>query len=409
MTRLINRPKYIDELLAHKDVDLVKIVTGIRRCGKSSILDLYHQKLLDLGVDNEHILHMNMESMRYSDLKDYKNFYEFVSEHIPKSGKAYLMFDELQVVAGWEKAIESFRLDFDVDIYITGSNAYMLSTDFSTFLSGRYVEIKVLPLSFKEFITFNEFAQGVTKAEMFKKYLQFGGMPILKDYKFDELASFQALEGIYSTIILKDILQRNGQTDQALLQKIFLFVCDNLGSVTSPNNIGNVLANSGELITGKIKAVAGKTVERYLDMLCRAFICYPVSRFDVKGKQLLKTLGKYYLVDLGFRQMLLGNRRQDLGHLLENVVYVELLRRGYNVYIGKVDDTEVDFIAEKFNERVYLQVSLSLIDASTYDREMKPLQKIRDNHPKKVLTMDPIVSGNDNGVEIVNVLDWLLE
>ena len=409
MEKLIDRPSYVEELLHHKDVDLVKIVTGIRRSGKSSILDLFHQKLLELGVDPDHIIHMNMESLRYNNLKDFREFYQYVAEKIPQQGRTYLIFDELQVVSAWEKAIESFRLDFDVDIYITGSNAYMLSTDFSTYLAGRYIEIKVLPLSFKEFISFNEFPEGTSLTDKFKKYLEIGGMPVLKDYSFSQIRTYQALEGIYSTVILKDILQRNSQTDQNLLQKIFLFICSSIGSIASPNSIGGVLSNAGEIATGKVKATAGKTVERYLDMLVKAFICYPVSRFDVKGKQLLKTLGKYYLVDLGFRHMLLGNRSQDMGHLIENVVFLELLRRHYKVYIGKVDDTEVDFIAEKVNERIYFQVSLSLLDETTYERELRPLRKIKDNYPKMVLTMDPIICVSDQGIEIINLLDWLIE
>lgn len=234
MTELINRPEYLQQLIENQDVDLVKIVTGIRRCGKSSLLDLFHQHLLGSGVAESHIIHMNLESLRYRSLSDYLAFYDYVSERISAEGKTYLIFDELQAVEHWEKAIESFRLDFDVDIYITGSNAYLLSAEFSTLLSGRYVEIRMLPLSFKEFLTFYCFDTSVTLEEKFQKYLQFGGMPILREYQFNEARSNQALEGIYATVVLRDILQRNSQSDQAMLQKIMLFLCSNIGSRGRP-------------------------------------------------------------------------------------------------------------------------------------------------------------------------------
>lgn len=253
MSDLINRPEYLQQLIQNRDVDLVKIVTGIRRCGKSSLLDLFHQYLLKEQVPEENIIHMNLESLRYRDLTDYLAFYDYISARIPGTGKTYLIFDELQAVEHWEKAIESFRIDFDVDIYITGSNAYLLSAEFSTLLSGRYVEIRMLPLSFKEFLTFYEFEAAVTVEEKFQKYLQFGGMPILREYRFNEARSNQALEGIYSTVVLRDILQRNSQADQNMLQKIMLFLCSNIGSITSPNNIGSVLAHEGDIQQGKEK------------------------------------------------------------------------------------------------------------------------------------------------------------
>ena len=267
MPKIINRPEYLRQLIQNRDVDLVKIVTGIRRCGKSSLLDLFQQYLTESGVPDAHIIHMNLESLRYRDLTDYLSFYDAISARIPAEGKTYLIFDELQAVTHWEKAIESFRLDFDVDIYITGSNAYLLSTEFSTLLSGRYVEIRMLPLSFKEFLTFYEFYKAITMEEKFQKYLQFGGMPILREYHFDESRSNQALEGIYSTVVLRDILQRNHHADQNILQKIVLFLCSNIGSITSPNNIGNVLSNEQTLPEGPKKNAAGKTVDKYISML----------------------------------------------------------------------------------------------------------------------------------------------
>ena len=405
MAELINRPQYLNQLIQNKDVDLVKIVTGIRRCGKSSLLDLFHQYLSAHGVPDSRIIHMNMESLRYRDLTGYLSFYDHVSKQIAKDGKTYLIFDELQAVEHWEKAIESFRLDFDVDIYITGSNAYLLSTEFSTLLSGRFVEIRMLPLSFKEFLDFYEFAPDVTMDEKFQKYLQFGGMPILREYKFNEARSNQALEGIYSTVVLRDILQRNSGADQAMLQKIMLFLCSNIGSITSPNSIGKVLTNEGDIA----KSIAGKTVEKYISMLRNAFVFFSVGRYDVKGKQLLKTLGKNYIIDMGFRNMLLGYRDADRGHILENIVFLELLRRDYRVFIGKVGETEVDFVAEKPNDKVYIQVTESMLSPETRERELRPLRMIGDNYEKIVLSMDRSFIQSYDGIKSLNLIDWLLE
>lgn len=408
MTELINRPEYLKQLIQNKDVDLVKIITGIRRCGKSSLLDLFHQYLSQSGVLDENIIHMNLESLRYRDLSNYLNFYDYISERIPKEGKTYLIFDELQVVEHWEKAIESFRLDFDVDIYITGSNAYLLSTEFSTLLSGRYVEIRMLPLSFKEFLNFYNFDMSITMEEKFQKYLKFGGMPILREYKFNEARSNQALEGIYSTVVLRDVLQRSNQIDQIMLKKIVLFLCSNIGSITSPNSIGNILSNGGEMNNQKGKNIAGKTVNKYIDMLHHAFVFYPVDRYDVKGKQLLKTLEKNYIIDMGFRNMLLGYRDVDRGHIIENIVFLELIRRDYRVYIGKVGETEVDFVAEKPNEKLYIQVTESMQSQEARERELRPLRMISDNYEKIILSMDRNYINSYDGIKSLNLLDWLL-
>lgn len=408
MPELINRPEYLRQLIENKDVDLVKIVTGIRRCGKSSLLDLFHQYLTENGVPDTNIIHMNMESLRYRDLTDYLSFYDDVSARIAPVGKTYLIFDELQTVKHWEKAIESFRIDFDVDIYITGSNAYLLSAEFSTLLSGRYVEIRMLPLSFKEFLMFYEFGTAVTIEEKFQKYLQYGGMPILREYRFNEVRINQALEGIYATVVLRDILQRNHQADQNVLQKIMLFLCSNIGSITSPNNIGNVLSDERAIQTGKGKNVAGKTVDKYIAMLRSAFIVYSVGRYDVKGKQLLKTLGKNYIIDLGFRNMLLGYRDADRGHILENIVFLELIRRDYRVSIGKVGDKEVDFVAEKPNDKLYIQVTESMLSEETRERELRPLRMITDHYEKIVLSMDRNFITSYDGIKSLYLLDWLL-
>ena len=408
MVKLIDRPEYLKQLIQNKDVDLVKIITGIRRCGKSSLLDLFHQYLLKNGVLDENIIHMNLESLSYHNLSNYIDFYNYVSEHISKNGRTYLIFDELQAVEHWEKAIESFRLDFDVDIYITGSNAYLLSTEFSTLLSGRYVEIRMLPLSFKEFLSFYDFEITTTIEEKFQKYLQFGGMPILKEYSFNEPRSNQVLEGIYSTVVLKDVLKRNNLVDQFTLEKIVHFLCSNIGNITSPNNIGNILSNEGDIDKKKKMNVAGKTVDKYIDMLNNAFIFYKVHRYDVKGKELLKTLEKNYIVDVGFRNMLLGYRDIDRGHIIENIVFLELIRRDYRVYIGKVGEAEVDFIAEKASEKLYIQVTENMNSKETRERELKPLKMISDNYEKIVLSMDKSYINSYDGIKSINLIDWLL-
>lgn len=409
MSELINRSEYLKQLLENKDVDLVKIVTGIRRCGKSSLLDLFHRHLIKSGVPESNIIHINFESLRYRSITDYLSLYDYVSKLISPKGKTYLIFDELQVIERWEKAIESFRLDFDCDIYITGSNAYLLSSEFSTLLSGRYVEIKMLPLSFKEFLDFYEFSQQVQIEEKFQYYLQFGGMPILSEYKFNEQRSNQALEGIYSTVILRDILQRHPQTDQHTLQKIIRFLCSNIGSTTSPNNIGNVLSNEGDIPPLKGKNIAGKTVDKYITMLNNAYIFFSVGRYDIKGKQLLRTLEKNYITDLGFRNMLLGYRDTDRGHIIENIVYLELIRRDYRVYIGKIGETEVDFIAEKPREKLYIQVTESMQSPETRERELRPLRLISDNYEKIVLSMDKSFLTSFDGIKVINIIDWLLK
>jgi len=406
----INRPTYLNKLINYRDKDIVKIITGIRRCGKSTLLDLYEDYLLGSGVKAENILHMNMESLRHRDLLSYIPLYDYVSSHIVKGEKNYLIFDELQAVTHWEKAIESFRLDFNVDIYIAGSNAYLLSTEFSTLLSGRYVEIRLHPLSFREFLTFYSFEPSITTDEKFQKYLQFGGMPILRQLDFSTSQVNEVLEGIYSTVILRDVLERNNATDQALLSKLVLFLADNIGSMTSPNNIGNLLSDEGNInrVRGRSN-VAGKTIDKYIEMLKSAYVFYSVGRYDIKGKQLLKTLGKNYIVDLGFRNMLLGYRDVDRGHILENVVFLELIRRDYRVSIGKIGETEVDFIAEKPDEKLYIQVTETMTGEATRERELRPLRLINDNYEKIVLSMDKSFIKSYEGIKAINVIDFLLE
>ena len=410
VSMMIPRDTYMKTLLSFKDKDMVKIVTGIRRCGKSTLLDMFSEKLLASGVPSENIIRLNFESLQYEDIKDYRALYKEVSGRISKSGKNYIILDEVQMVSGWMRAVNSFRVDFDVDIYITGSNAYLLSSDFATLLSGRYVEIKMLPLSFKEFLDFNTFESGTSDDQKFESYLKYGGMPFIAVYDFRQRDINAALDGIYSSVILRDVVERNKITDQALLRKLVLFMADNIGNLTSPYNIGNVLVHEGDLDEGRRKrSPASKTISGYINALEKAYVFYGVNRYDIKGKQYLKTQNKYYMVDTGIRNMLLGYRDVDRGHILENVVYFELLRRGYDVSIGKSGEKEVDFIAVSPEEKIYYQVTETMSGERTRERELDPLRSINDNYEKVVLSMDRSFVNSYEGIKIKNVVDFLLD
>lgn len=407
---MIDRPAYMDLLVQYRGRREIKVVTGIRRCGKSTLLKMFVEKLLLSGVSKDNIIYINFESLVFQDITDYKVLYNYVKEKVPGKGKVYLVFDEIQMVPQWERAVNSFQVDFDVDIYLTGSNAYLLSSELSTLISGRYVEIKMLPLSFKEFLVFNSVSidSGVGVLEdSFQKYLKYGGMPAIYEFDFNEQLVRDILEGIYSTVILKDVLERNKVGDQLALQKVVAFLADNVGSTVSPNRIGNYLSHQ-ESVGGDKKSPAGRTVDSYLSMLEKSYIFYGAQRYDIKGKELLKTLGKYYIVDLGIRNMLLGYRDVDRGHILENVVYLELLRRGYRVYIGKVGKKEVDFVAERPEEKIYVQVAESLAGEATRKRELAPLYDIRDNYEKLVLSMDKSFVSSVDGIKIMNIIDYLI-
>ncbi|MBS3976890.1 MAG: ATP-binding protein [Syntrophomonadaceae bacterium] len=406
---MIPRDIYMKTLLSFKDKDMVKIVTGIRRCGKSTLLDMFSGNLINSGVASENIIRLNFESLQYETIKDYRDLYKEVSGRISKIGKNYVILDEVQMVSGWMRAVNSFRVDFDVDIYITGSNAYLLSSDFATLLSGRYVEIKMLPLSFKEFLDFNTFEPGTSDDQKFETFLKYGGMPSVAAYDFRQRDINIALDGIYSSVILRDVVERNKITDQTLLRKLVLFMADNIGNLTSPNNIGNVLVHEGDLDEGKRKKnPAGKTISSYLTALEKAYVFYGAGRYDIKGKQYLKTQSKYYMVDTGIRNMLLGYRDVDRGRILENVVYFELLRRGYDVSIGKAGEKEIDFIAINPEEKIYYQVTETMSGERVRERELAPLQSIKDNYEKVVLSMDRSFVNSYEGIKIKNVVDFLL-
>lgn len=433
------RDFYLNKLIAFKDTEPVKVVTGIRRCGKSSLLKLMIAWLKEQGISDDAIVKMNFESFAYKDMSA-DDVYAYVKERISKTGITYLFFDEIQRVPGWEEAINAFRVDFNCDIYVTGSNAYLLSSEYATYLSGRSVEIKMLPLSFKEFIEFNSLelreittplgtrekrvyddnGQVYLLSDIFNLYLRFGGMPGIADVGFDQDRAMTLLDGIYNTVVVRDILEREQRrnqrqvTDSDLLQKIVRFLADNVGSNISASSIGNTLVNEGLLDAGKRSGgrngtPSAHTVQAYIATLLEAYFFYEIKRFDIKGREFLRTLGKYYIVDIGLRNYLLGFRDRDTGHVLENVVYLELLRRGYDVAIGKIDRFEVDFIATKADEKLYIQVTESMRDEMVRERELRPLQKIQDNYKKLVLTLEPGIEREFGGIQVVNVVDWLIE
>lgn len=432
---LQKRDLYLHQMIAFQDTEMIKVITGIRRCGKSSLMKLMIQHLRETGVGDHQIVEMNFESMSLPDL-DARGLYEYVKARICPDKRTYLFFDEVQKVQGWEHAVNSFRVDFDCDIYVTGSNAYLLSSELSTYLSGRYVEIKVLPLSFKEFLEFHGYtlterkspAGGIRKRitdaknetydvkELFDAYARFGGMPMLADVGLEMDRVAAVLDGVYSAAVVNDILEREKRKDQrnitdpVLLKKIILFLADNIGNNTSASSIGNTLADEGLLKNGSRKSKpAVQTIQAYIEALTEAYIFYEIKRFDIKGKEYLRTLGKYYIVDIGLRNYLLGYRDGDSGHILENIIYFELLRRGYDVAIGKIDNQEIDFIAAKTDEKKYIQVTESMNTPETRERELAPLRKIRDNYEKIVIALECDLPQTHDGIKIIKALDFLLE
>lgn len=403
---MINRPVYLNQLISFKDKELIKVITGIRRCGKSSILALYNDYLKSQGIKKENIIEINFEDLKYDGLT-YNELNNIVTEKLDNTEeKVYLLFDEIQKVEKWELAINSLRLNSKADIYITGSNAYLLSSQLATYLSGRYVEIKMQPLSFSEFLDFYEFEPNTSKEEKFNKYLKIGGMPGLTIFDFDEQMINQALEGIFATVLTKDIIDRTKIKEPSLLNKIIKFLADNIGNNVSLNKIKNTLVSEKSVSS----SMRPEIIDNYILALENAFVFYSTKRYDIKGKEHLKTQGKYYITDLGIRNYLLGFKNQDRGHLLENIVYMELLKRGYNVSIGKIYDKEVDFIATKYNEKKYIQVTETLMGEKTRIRELQSLKNINDNYEKIVLTTDNLFTDTDDeGIKIINLIDWLLE
>lgn len=432
---LRKRDLYLDKLIAFQDTEPIKVVTGIRRCGKSSLLKLMAAHLRGNGVSDEQIIEMNFESYEFLKMTA-DELYRYVKERVLPDRRIYLFFDELQRMDGWENAVNSFRMDFDCDIYITGSNAYLLSSEYSTYLSGRCVEIKMLPLSFAEFVDFYGFTIKTVKSalggqkkkavdqdgtqyelrEIFDAYMRFGGMPGIADVGMEQDKALTLLEGIYSTVIVRDILEREKRrglrqlTDAVLLKTIVLFLADNIGSSVSISSIGNTLVSEGLLDdSGRRGKPSAHTVQAYVNALLESYFFYEIKRFDIKGREFLRTLGKYYIVDIGLRNYLLGFRNRDSGHAIENVVYFELLRRGYDVAIGKVGNAEIDFIAAKADEKIYVQVTESMESETVRVRELAPLQGIADNYEKIVLSLHPGLETSYDGIKSIDLIEWLLE
>ncbi|MBR3343254.1 MAG: ATP-binding protein [Solobacterium sp.] len=429
------RDIYLSQLIAFKDTEPVKVVTGIRRCGKSSLLKLMRKYLLDTGISQEQIISMNFESMEYRDM-DVMEFYRFVKDKVLPDKRMYLFFDELQRLDKWEDAVNSFRVDFDCDIYITGSNAYLLSSEYSTYLSGRYVEIKMFPLSFREFLDFHGYEVRERKSpsgemkkraydadgelqewdDLYEAFMHYGGMPGIADVGLVQDRVLILLDGVYSTVVVRDILEREKRreqrqiTDPVLLRKIILYLADNIGNTTSLNSISNTLV-SEKMLENRVKQgkPANQTVSAYVRALMEAYLFYEIKRFDIKGKEELKTLGKYYIVDIGLRNYLLGYRDVDTGHMLENVVYFELLRRGYDVAVGKIGNKEIDFIATKDEEKIYYQVTEDMTSETTKAREIEPLMLVQDNYEKVVLVKKTDSTASINGIKVQRVIDFLLE
>ena len=396
---MIQRKEYLKKLIAFRDKQLIKVVTGVRRCGKSTLLKMYQEWLREQGVEASRIISINFEDIDYEELTDYRKLYDYLKEHLNPERMTYIFLDEIQNVADFPKVVDSLYIKNNVDIYMTGSNAYMLSSEIATLISGRYVQIEMLPFSFKEYMesTGSMNDRGVKYTE----YLENSSFPQTLELKGqpDEIRDY--LEGLYNTIVVKDIVNRKKITDTMMVKSLLRFVFDNIGNPLSSKKIADTMTSAG-------RKIDVKTVEKYLEALTESYILYQAKRYNIKGKQYLKTLEKYYVVDVGLRFMLLGSKQMDAVHILENVVYLELLRRGYDVYVGKINEFEVDFVAQNSRGTAYFQVALTVRDEKTLQRELRPLQSIRDHYPKMILTLDEDPETQYDGIRRVNARDWLL-
>lgn len=404
---MVRRKEYLEKLIGWKDDDVIKVVTGIRRCGKSTLLMQYQDYLKSIGIKENQIIAVNFEELEYEELCDYKKLYAYIKDRLVADKITYIFLDEIQKVPSFEKVVDSLYVKPNIDIYITGSNAYMLSGDLATLLTGRYVEISMLPLSFSEYMQLSD----KDKESAFADYIKYGGLPFVAtmDRTDDKVDTY--LEGIYNTVIVKDIEDRQKRqesnsdkrkiNDIPLLKTIAKYLSSVIGSPVSLRGITNYLVSSG-------RKISANTVSNYVNALIESFIFYPAERFDIVGKQLLKANKKYYMVDLGIRNHILPRKYYDLGFSVESIVFFELLRRGCKVTIGKYQENEVDFVAEKRGKFTYIQVTADMVSESTFDREMKPLYAIQDNYEKIVLTLDKLTVGNYDGIKVVNVIDWLL-
>jgi hypothetical protein len=396
---MIKRNRYLEKLIKFKDKKLIKVITGIRRCGKSTLLELFKEYLLKNNVDKSQIISINFEDPDNYNLQDYRQLYDFIKSKLSSNKHTYIFLDEIQNVKEYQKAIDGLYIKNNTDIYITGSNAYFMSGELATLLSGRYVEIEMLPLSFKEYMSY--FPKNVDVMTKYRSYIENSSFPYTLQLDEDKEQIKAYLDGIYNTVILKDVVARNKISDIVSLENIIKFVFDNIGNSTSAKKISDTMISKG-------KKISNHTIDTYLNALVKSFILYKTNRYDIKGKQYLETNGKYYLVDIGLRYYLLGSKYVDYGHVLENIVYLELIRRGYEVYIGKVDNQEIDFVAIKNGDIEYYQVSQTVTEKSTLECELKPLKKIKDHNPKYLLTLDNVPNISHNGIKQLYVLDWLL-
>lgn len=398
MKSLIKRTEYLEQLISWREKQIIKVITGVRRCGKSTLLELYKAYLLEQGVQDNQIVSINFEDYDYVDLLQPRQLYAYIKERLVPGRMTYLFFDEIQNVQEYEKVVDSLYIKPNVDVYLTGSNAYMLSSDLATVLSGRYVEIKMLPLSFKEYVEASGDEHDL--GQKYAHYLAHSAFPFTMSINNTRMLR-EYLEGIYNTIVVKDISKRFNITDMMMLESVLRFAYDNIGNILSTKKIADTMTSSG-------RKIDSKTVEKYLAALRESFVLYQCKRYNIKGKEYLKTLDKYYGVDIGFRQLLLGRKAMDAGHILENIVYLELLRRGYEVYIGKIDDLEVDFVAMNEKGWTYYQVAATTREEQTLQRELTALRSIDDHYPKVLLTLDEEPEMHYDGIRKINALAWLL-
>ncbi len=397
MEKLIKRAQYLNQLAMWREENIIKVVTGVRRCGKSTLFELFIEQLKQSGVSDEQIILINLEDEAFASLLDYKKLHEYVQKLILKDTWTYVFLDEIQNCKAYEKAVSSLYLKKNLDIYITGSNAYMLSGELATKLTARYVEIDMLPLSFKEYSSAVEITD---KYECFNFYMNMGAFPYSTRFVNNSLAHSQYLEGIYNTVLVKDVMTNKGLKDITLLKSIASFLASNIGSPVSAKKIADTLSSNG-------RPTSSTTVDTYLESLCDAYLFYKVNRYDIKGRMHLKSESKYYICDTGLRNMILGTRNKDIGHQIENIVFLELLRRGYTINIGKSGrNTEVDFVAVRDSKIEYYQVSASVLDENTLKRELVSLKEIKDNYPKYLITLDTLTADH-NGIQQMNLIEWL--
>lgn len=395
----IQRTEYLNKLIAFRDKKIIKVITGVRRCGKSTLMQIYQDYLRDIGIEEKCIVSVNLEDYDYYELRQPKNLHSYIKERLVNGKMTYIFLDEIQRCENFPEVVDSLFIKDNVDLYLTGSNAYMLSIEIATLISGRYVEISMLPLSFKEYVLSTGSSNELSRK--YTEYLENSSFPYTLELKGQPKEIKDYLDGIYNTIVVKDVASRKRFPDTMMLESVARFIFDNIGNPLSTKKIADTMTSYG-------RKIDVKTVEKYLNSLMESFIVYQAKRYNISGKQYLKTLEKYYVVDIGMRYMLLGSRSTDIGHILENVVYLELLRRGYQVYVGKIDDLEVDFVAMESKRIIYFQVAATVRDESTLKRELTPLEKINDHYQKFILTLDDDPEADYNGIRRINVLDWLM-